>query len=173
MRMHGARLLCLTLLLGACAQPQVMRDGVLMSYERAADADLLRAREYIAAGQPQQALPVLEGLVAELASSRRADEALFLLGEVRAELGDGEQAVLAWRRLLERHPRSRLAPETRLRAARLYRDLGRPEIGRRILTEARFQRADGPLRVEMYRLLADLARAHQAIGTHGTDDTAE
>lgn len=156
---YGARLLCLTLLLGACAQPQVLRDGVLMSYEQAADADLFRAREYIAAGQPQQALPVLERLVVELASSRRADEALFLLGEVRAELGDGEQAVLAWRRLLERHPRSRLAPETRLQVARLYRDLGRPEIGRRILAEARFQRADGQLRVEMYRLLADLARA--------------
>ncbi len=159
--MHAqlVRLLCLALVLGACAQPQVLRDGVLMPYERAADADLLAAREHIAAGRPEQALPVLEGLVVELPSSRRADEALFLLGEVHAELDHSERAVLAWRRLLERHPRSRLAAETRLRAARLYRDLGRPEVGRRILAEARFQRADDQLRVQMYRLLADLARA--------------
>ncbi len=151
--MHAqlVRLLCLALVLGACAQPQVLRDGVLMPYERAADADLLAAREHIAAGRPEQALPVLEGLVVELPSSRRADEALFLLGEVHAELDHSERAVLAWRRLLERHPRSRLAAETRLRAARLYRDLGRPEVGRRILAEARFQRADDQLRVQIYR----------------------
>ncbi len=159
MRAPWGRLFCTALVLAACAQPQVLRDGVMMPYERAAEADLRRARELIAGGRLEQARGVLDGFLAELPSSRRTDEALFLLGEVQLELGDAERAALTWRRLLERYPRSRLAPETRLRTARTYRELGRPEIGRRILAEARFERADDQLRVQMYRLLADLARA--------------
>ena len=149
MRAPWGRLFCTALVLAACAQPQVLRDGVMMPYERAAEADLRRARELIAGGRLEQARGVLDGFLAELPSSRRTDEALFLLGEVQLELGDAERAALTWRRLLERHPRSRLAPETRLRTARTYRELGLPEIGRRILAEARFERADDQLRVQI------------------------
>ena len=159
MGVRWTRLLCIALALGACAQPQVMRDGVPVPYERAAESDLRRAQEHVDSGQLEQARQVLEGSLAELPSSRRADEALFLLGEVQVELGEPEHAVLAWRRLLERHPRSRRAPEASLRLAELYREFGRPEIGRLILEDAPFERASGPLRVRMYRLLADLARA--------------
>ena len=159
MSTYVARLLCLVLVLGACAKPQVLRDGVLVPYERAAEADLRKAHEHKVAGRTEEARRVLEGFLAELPSSRRADEALFLLGEVHREKGDAERAVLVWRRLLEGHSRSPFAPQTRLLIARLYRELGRPEIGRRILTDASFGRADDQLRVQMYRLLADLARA--------------
>ena len=75
MGVRWTRLLCVALALGACAQPQVMRDGVPISYERAAESDLRKAQEHVDSGQLEQARQVLEGSLAELPSSRRADEA--------------------------------------------------------------------------------------------------
>jgi len=159
MRAHAARVLCFVLIFGACAQPRVMRDGVAIPYERAAEEDLRAARELVAAGRLEEARQALQASLEELPSSRRVDEALFLLGEVELELGEPERAVLSWRRLLEQHPRSRFVPQTSLRLALVYRELGRPELGRRILEEAPVGRADDQTRAQIYRLLADLARA--------------
>ena len=90
MGVRWTRLLCVALALGACAQPRVLRDGVPIPYERAAESDLRKAQEHVDSGQLEQARQVLEGSLAELPSSRRADEALFLLGEVQVELGEPE-----------------------------------------------------------------------------------
>jgi ABC-type branched-subunit amino acid transport system substrate-binding protein len=150
--------LLLLILAAACAQPQVLRDGVSMPYEQAATADLKEARRAIEADDLDRAQQVLERFQVELADSRRADEALFLLAELYERRDDPERAALAYRRLGDQYPRSRYNAEARLRAARIYRDLGRPEIGRRILAEARFERAPAALRADMHRLAADLAR---------------
>lgn len=152
-------LLCAALVAFACANPDLLRDGIALPYESAADSDLRAARLAIEDQRPEDAQLVLERFLGELRSSRRAAEGLQLLGEVYLSMGQPERAALVWRRLLERHPRSQLAAETRIRVAQLYRDLGRPEVGRRILAAAAFRRADASVRAQMHRLLADLARA--------------
>ncbi|MEE9281355.1 MAG: penicillin-binding protein activator [Myxococcota bacterium] len=163
MRRLGLRSLPLLLLgvalLAACAHPPVIRDGVPVAYEEAVAADLEQARELLARGQPAEARRVLERFMVELAESGRADEALFLLGETRLALGDRVAAAAAWRGLVERHPRSRLNPRAAYRAAEVYRDLGRPEDGRRVLKRAEWRLADDRLRRRIHRLRADLARA--------------
>ncbi|MFQ5515105.1 MAG: ABC transporter substrate-binding protein [Myxococcota bacterium] len=147
------------LLAVACAGPTVLRDGVAIPYEQAARADLERARERARAGQLQEAEAILTRLVRELPRSRAAPDALLELGEVRLELGDRERATVAWRRLLEGYRRSRRAPEASLRLARLYRELGRRGLARLVIRDAPVERASTGLRVALYRLRADLARA--------------
>ena len=159
-----AALFALSLWLGGCTPSQVMRDGTQVPYEQAADADLQRAREAIDERRFTQAIALLDPFLTELRSSRRADEALFLLAEAHHRSNDTERSVLALRRLLDRHPRSRFAPKATLRAAERYRDLGRPEIGRRLLANAPFDRAPTELRASMHRLYADLARAEGEYG---------
>ena len=153
-----AALAVLALALG-CARPSVVRNGVEMAYEQAAAVDLAEARERLEAGDHAGARRALDRFAADVPQSRRADEALFLLGEVQLGSGDPEGAAAAWRRLVQRHRRSRLNPEAGYRAALLYRDLGRVEEGRRVLAAAQWQRADDELRPRMHRLRADLARA--------------
>ncbi|MBW2280637.1 MAG: ABC transporter substrate-binding protein [Deltaproteobacteria bacterium] len=142
-----------------CAPTAVQRDGVSVPYEQAADEDLRRAKKALDQGRPAVAIRVLEPFLEELRSSRRADQGLWLLAEAHAQQGDPERAALTLRRLIERHPRSPYAPRARLRAAELYRELGRPEIGRAILRQAAFERAPASLRAQMHRMIADLARA--------------
>ncbi len=96
MRAGWLRLILVALVLGACTQPPLVRDGVQISYESAAEADLRQARGHLAAQRPAQARQVLEGFLDELARSRHADEALFLLGEIELHLGDAERAVGVW-----------------------------------------------------------------------------
>lgn len=158
--MRGGLLLALGLAaaLAACAQRQVMREGVLLPYEEAAHRDLERARSALEEGDPAQAVATLERFGSELAESRRLDQALLLLGEAQLALGAPEQAAQSFRRVLVERPRSRLAPEAAYRAAEVYRQLGRPGLARTVLADAPFRRAPEALRARMYRLLADLAR---------------
>jgi len=143
----------------SCAPTSVVRDGVSVPYEQAAEQDLRRAQKALDDGRPAVAIRILEPFLEELRSSQRADQGLWLLAEAHAQRGDPERAALTLRRLIERHPHSSYAPRARLRAAELYRDLGRPEIGRAILRQAAFQRAPARLRAEMHRMIGDLARA--------------
>lgn len=156
----GAAAVCLALA-AACVTPppDVVRDGVSIPYEEAADRDLRDAEQALAEGRLEAARELLERFERELARSRRADEAAFLLGRVYAQMGERERAALAWRGVAERFPRSPLAPEAALRAAQLYRELGRDELARRALEASRFERAGAELRARRHRLLADLARA--------------
>ncbi len=147
------------LLVCACAQPQLVRDGVSVSYETAADVDLRMAQRHEKAGELREARAVLERFLGELQRSRRVDEALFTLGQVYEQLGERERAAPAWRQLAERHRASRFAPEAALLAAQIYADLGRLETGRRVLAAAPVASAGTGLRVRIYRLQADLARA--------------
>ena len=144
------RALAIALLLSACAQQTVIRDGVPVPYEQAAETDLSTAQTQIERRQYAAAQQTLERLLVEAPGSRRADDALFMLGEVYLASGDREKAALAWRRLLRDRPGSRRAPEASYRVAQAYRDLDRPELGRRILSEAAFERAPRELRMKMY-----------------------
>ncbi len=146
-------------LLLACARQPVIRNGVAVPYEEAAAVDLALAGEQLAGGELQDARRVLERFVRELAESSRLDEALLLLGEVQLALGEREAAAATWRRLVEEERRSPFNPEAGLRAAEVYRDLGRPEDGRRVLERTEWRLADDRLRPRIHRLRADLARA--------------
>ncbi len=149
----------LALLLLSCVPASVLRNGVPVPYEQAADDDLRRGKQALEQGRYERAIAALEPFLGELAGSRRADEALWLLARAHRKQGDMERSALTLRRLIDRSPRSPYAPEARLEAAVLYRDMGRPEIGRQILRDAEFARAPAELRVKMHRLIADLARA--------------
>lgn len=143
----------------ACARPPVLRDGVPVPYEEAAAADLVSAREHLAGGRPDEARHILDRFLVELDQSSRMDEALFLLGEAELALGEREAAAASWRRVVEEHRRSRLSPEAGFRAAEVYRDLGRPEDGRRVVERVDWRLADDRLRPRIHRLRADLARS--------------
>ncbi|MEE8314271.1 MAG: penicillin-binding protein activator [Myxococcota bacterium] len=143
----------------ACARPPVLRDGVPVPYDEAAAADLVSAREHLAGGRPDEARKILDRFLVELDQSSRMDEALFLLGEAELALGEREAAAASWRRVVEEHRRSRLSPEAGFRAAEVYRDLGRPEDGRRVVERVDWRLADDRLRPRIHRLRADLARS--------------
>ncbi len=146
-------------LLTACAQPQLVRNGTAVPYETAAAVDLAESRQAISKRDFSTARARLERFRSELPRSRRLDEALYLLGGVNEQLDRRESAAAVWRELVERHPRSRFAPESALRAARIYRDLGRFEAGHRLLASSRFDSAEASVRVKLNRLQGDLARA--------------
>ena len=152
-------LLALALWVAACAPPAILRDGVQMPYETAAQEDLDRARAHVEAGEFVAAAATLERFLLDTPDSKRLDEALFLLGEVYTKSGKRERAAGAYGRLVRARGRSRRAPEAALRAGRLYAAIGRPELGRRVVEDAPFSRASDAQRVELYRLLADLSRA--------------
>ncbi len=142
----------------ACAHPEVIRDGVSIPYESAAQRDILQAHELLDASKPNEAIEILDRFLVELPASRRTGEALFMLGQARSQLGQMDRAVITWRRLIDHYPRDPHTPEARFRLAKHYRDRGRIGIASRVLSEAQFGRADDELRRRMYRMLADLAR---------------
>ena len=152
-------LMGLALLVAACAPPAIVRDGVPMPYEDAAQQDLDRARAHVEAGEYKAAAATLERFLLDTPDSERLDEALFLLGEVYTKSGKRERSAEAYGRLVRERNRSRRAPEAALRAGRMYAAIGSPELGRRVVEAAPFSRASEAQRVELYRLLADLSRA--------------
>jgi branched-chain amino acid transport system substrate-binding protein len=145
--------------LGGCAEPTRMRDGREVARAAAADADLRDARDAAEGGRDEVARRILERFLAESPDGRRADEARFLLANVYLRGGDAERAAGTWRQLVERAPLSRLAPEAGLRAAEVYRDLGDPAAGRRLLAGVDLRRAPASLRGSILHTLADLNRA--------------
>jgi ABC-type branched-subunit amino acid transport system substrate-binding protein len=136
----------------------VMRDGQRVRLEEAARRDLSEARAHLAAGQLEAAQQVLERFLRELRTSAQTDEALFLLGDVHQRRGEREQAAARWSQLVREQPASAYNAEAALRAARIYRELQRPELGRALLEAASTSRADDELRVAVYQLRAELAR---------------
>jgi ABC-type branched-subunit amino acid transport system substrate-binding protein len=159
----SARRLCLAL--GAatfalsCAQPTVVRNGATLPYEAAADADLNAARALLDKGQPAKAEAILQRFQTELGSSKRSDEALFMLGEAQLALGKKEQAAASWRRLVEDDPKSSRNVEAAMKAAQLYQKLQRPADGRAVLARANSEGSDAATRAKLNRLDAELARS--------------
>lgn len=156
---------CAALLAAAigCVTPKrIVRDGVEVPAERAAELDLSLARAHREAGRTEEAQRVLERSLRELARTRRFDRILDLLAEVRLEQGDREGAAVLWRRIPVEHPRSEIAVRAGYRAAELYRDLGRADEALRVLASLPWQRAEDELRAKVHRLNADLARSRGA-----------
>ncbi|MFI5316850.1 MAG: penicillin-binding protein activator, partial [Myxococcota bacterium] len=149
----------LALLALSCAEPTVVRNGAPLPYEAAADADLNAARALLAKGQPAKAQEILQRFLTELGQSKRADEALLLLGDAELARGQKEQAAATWRRLVEDYPKSAFGVEAALKSAQVYQKLGRPADGRAVLERANEDRADAATRAKLNRLDADLARS--------------
>ena len=85
--------LALGALLLSCAQPEVVRNGSSLPYEKAADADLAQAKAALAKGDAAKAEQILIRFETELGKSKRADEALFMLGEAQVARKKPEQAA--------------------------------------------------------------------------------
>jgi ABC-type branched-subunit amino acid transport system substrate-binding protein len=147
--------------LAGCAEPSIVREGQRVGTEQLVADDLAAARRDVEAGRLAQAEQRLAALAEDAPRARRADEVLLLLGQVRAQRGDHERAVAAWRRLLDEFPRTRLDAEARLRAAQSYEKLRRPELARSVLEGAAFDRASAEERVLLFRRIADLARSER------------
>jgi len=143
----------------SCAQPEVVRNGASLPYEKAADADLAQAKAALAKGDAAKAEQILTRFETELGQSKRADEALFMLGEAQAARKKPEQSASSYRRLVEDYPQSPQNVEAALRAAQLYQKLGRAADGRAVIERATEDRADAATRAKLYRLDADLARS--------------
>jgi ABC-type branched-subunit amino acid transport system substrate-binding protein len=153
------------LLLAACAKEQlVMREGASVPASQAIEGDLQVARAHLDAGRPAEAQAVLETTLRELPRARGSDRVLYLLGLAQRRQGQNEAAIQTWERLLGEYRSSRSAPAARLGLAELQREAGRPELAYRVLVSAQFSRAEAPLRLRMYRLLADLARENESFG---------
>jgi ABC-type branched-subunit amino acid transport system substrate-binding protein len=158
-RAWGSLLFIVPFLVLSCAPGTVLRDGKPVPYEEAADEDLRRGKQALDRGRYPEAVEALEPFLEELKSSSRADEGLWLLAQAHRKQGDMERAALTLRRLIDRHPRGSYVARARLEAAVIYRDMGRPEIGRQILRGAAFNRASADERVKLHRMVAELARA--------------
>ncbi|MEW6264753.1 MAG: penicillin-binding protein activator [Thermodesulfobacteriota bacterium] len=115
-------------------------------------------------GRFKEALAKLEAFLKEYPDSAYADMALAMTGQIREKQGEKEQAVKAYREIIQKHPHSRFQNEAGLRLTALYLDLGRYE-------QARDQAGDMLARVnkknEKARLRILLARAHLGQGNHG------
>src|SRR5262249_29456618 len=140
-------------------KPTGVRNGAQLPYEAAADADLAQARALLKKGQAAKAEEILSRFETELGRSKRADEALYLLGEAQAARGKKEQAAATWRRLVEDYPKSEQNVPAALKAAQLYQSLERPADGRAVIARANQDSADGDTRAKLFRLDADLARS--------------
>jgi len=143
----------------SCAQPSVVREGRNVGYESAARSDLDAARALLAKGDPARAEQVLVRFQSELARSKQADEALYLMGEAQLAKKQPERAASTWQRLVESYPKSRWNVDAALRAATLYGELDRPDDGRRLLERSSHSSASAPQRARLFRMQADLARA--------------
>jgi ABC-type branched-subunit amino acid transport system substrate-binding protein len=160
----SARRLCVALGLAlfalSCAKPTVMRNGTQLPYEAAADSDLAQAKALLAKkGQAAKAEEILKRFETELGASKRADEALWLLGEAQLAQNKKEQAASSWRRLVEDYPKSERNVPAAIRSAQVYQSLKRPADGRAVIARASQDRADADSRAKLNRLDADLARS--------------
>lgn len=154
-----ARVALLAALALSCAQPSVVREGRSVGYESAARSDLDTARALLAKGDPARAEQVLVRFQSELARSKQADEALYLMGEAQLAKKQPERAASTWQRLVESYPKSRFNVDAAMRAATLYGELDRPDDGRRLLERSNHASASAPKRARLFRMQADLARA--------------
>jgi len=136
-----------------------VRNGADVPLETAAASDLDTARALLAKKQPAKAEQVLTRFLAELGQSKRADEALFLLGEAQLAQGKKEAAAASWQRVVEDYPKSEHQVEAAMKAAQVYQKLERPADGRAVLARADVDRTDAATRAKLYRLDAELARS--------------
>src|SRR5262245_45843002 len=139
-------------LLLSCAQPEIVRNGASLPYEKAADADLAQAKAALAKGDAAKAEQILTRFQTELGKSQRADEALFMLAEAQTARKKPEQAASTYRRLVEEYPKSAQNVEAALRGAQLYQKLGRAADGRAVIQRASTESADAATRAKVYRL---------------------
>ncbi|MEE8558707.1 MAG: tetratricopeptide repeat protein, partial [Myxococcota bacterium] len=156
MRRGAAILLAIALSVAGCRTQTVIRGGVEVPVAIAVAADLEAARVDLDELRPRKARDRLENLVQEIPGGPRNLEVFFLLAETYKELGQLEPAIASYRAVVGRRSRSSFVPLAHLRLGELYRATGRPELARRALARAPFDRAEREIRVRLYLLLAEL-----------------
>ncbi|MFL5348217.1 MAG: N-acetylmuramoyl-L-alanine amidase [Hyalangium sp.] len=105
-----------------------------------------------------------ESVANDYPKSERAPDALFTAGELMTELSrisflseDLQAAVTDYSKLVETHPRHRLADDAALALARIYLErLDQPESARRVVTEMLAANGKGDQSRELKELLASL-----------------
>jgi N-acetylmuramoyl-L-alanine amidase len=107
-----------------------------------------------------------EAVATEYPKSERAPDALFTVGELMNELSqisflleDLQGAANSYSKLVDSHPRHRLADDAALLLARIYLDrLEQPEAARRVINEILAVNGKGDRARELKQLLASLPR---------------
>lgn len=114
-------------------QELLNRYSGLVPHRKVLDSKLLIAEELIERrrgrflffpgfGSPERAVPVLESIVRQGPRWERAAEAQLLIGQIKEEAGDWEEAVFAYERVETRYPGTPQALEAAFGKARtLYR----------------------------------------------------
>ncbi|RKH37582.1 N-acetylmuramoyl-L-alanine amidase [Corallococcus llansteffanensis] len=105
-----------------------------------------------------------EAVASHYPKSDRAPDALFTAGDLLQELsrisfveGDLQSAIADYSKLLEAHPKHRLADDAALALARIHVNrLDRPEAARKVLTESLATNPKGDQGKELKALLASL-----------------
>lgn len=121
MRLHRLALLVVLLLAAACGPRRVVLNGIEMTEDEAARAELQLARDK-AKIDPAAAAPMFSDVQTRYPDSAEADEALFGAGESYEAAGDKARARASYERLASAYPGSDKAPLARARAAALGGD---------------------------------------------------
>ncbi|HWV39909.1 MAG TPA: penicillin-binding protein activator [Vulgatibacter sp.] len=106
-------------LLAGCVPPRATFNGVEMSQDDAARAQLDAAKAKASAGEYEKAAELFEDLARRFPRSDEADEALFGAGKAWEEAGKPLKARAAYERLLQEHPGSDKAAAAGERVAAL------------------------------------------------------
>ncbi|WP_224363245.1 N-acetylmuramoyl-L-alanine amidase [Hyalangium versicolor] len=107
---------------------------------------------------------LFESVATDFPKSERSPDALFTAGELRSELSrisflpeDLQAAVTDYSKLVETHPRHRLADDAALSLARIYLERQeQPESARRVISETLAVNGKGDRARELKELLASL-----------------
>lgn len=106
-------------LFAGCVPPRAKYNGVEMSVDDAARAQLEAAKAKAAAGEYEKAAELFDDLARRFPRTDEADEALFGAGKAWESAGKPLKARAAYEQLLERHPDSDKAPQASERVAQL------------------------------------------------------
>ncbi|RMG20035.1 MAG: hypothetical protein D6729_03805, partial [Deltaproteobacteria bacterium] len=137
----------------SCVKRTVVVEGVEMEYEAAAEKVYASARAAYDEGQCAKAVDGLRRFLADFEASAHADEARYFLARCLDRLGEHDQAMAAYRVLVERHPDSPYAPRARLELGLDHLAKGEYEAAAEVLRPA-FDVLRGAGRLEAARALA-------------------
>ncbi len=117
---------------------------------------LAEAKRLIESDQPESALRILRGFVADEANARHLDQAYLLLGAALIRTHAPQEAVTYLDQLLSEFPTSPLADRARLMLASAHAELGNLDQALPLLAEVRSLSADTPTRREALALTGEL-----------------
>lgn len=137
-------------------------DGPLSGkIEEQAHSRIEAARKLKAADQPEEAIAVLQQMIAGKPLSAQIPHAYWLLGQILAEMNKPDEAGPYFRRLLEEYPASELMPRARLALASSLLATGQPDTALPLLLEARVHTLDKALLLTIHQQFEEAYLAKQ------------